>query len=111
MTEVRLLEPVKAVPVAEAFLHGRYGDGESIPGCFSFEEKTDRSFWGYIKFTCPCGCGSFSQLAIGLKTKPQNDVQPTWSWDGNRETPTLTPSIHHIGHWHGYLTAGFWTQA
>ena len=29
-----------------------------------------------------------------------------WGWDGNEETPTLQPSIHVIGFWHGYLTAG-----
>lgn len=41
-----------------------------------------------------------------------------WAWDGNRECPTLTPSISASAHveggapnnfyeaWHGYLTAG-----
>lgn len=36
-----------------------------------------------------------------------------WTWDGNREAPTLTPSILHWGGgrgqpatWHGYLRAG-----
>jgi Family of unknown function (DUF6527) len=29
-----------------------------------------------------------------------------WGWDGNEEKPTLQPSIHVIGRWHGYLTAG-----
>ncbi len=33
-----------------------------------------------------------------------------WVWDGNKEAPTLTPSIkctHHDGRiFHGYLTAG-----
>jgi hypothetical protein len=29
-----------------------------------------------------------------------------WGWDGNPETPTLTPSILAPGQWHGYLTAG-----
>lgn len=29
-----------------------------------------------------------------------------WGWDGNRDRPTLTPSIHWLGHWHGYLTSG-----
>lgn len=31
---------------------------------------------------------------------------PVWGWDGNEEKPTLNPSIHVIGHWHGYLEAG-----
>lgn len=29
-----------------------------------------------------------------------------WGWDGNTETPTLTPSIEDKGHWHGFLRAG-----
>lgn len=29
-----------------------------------------------------------------------------WGWDGNEDRPTITPSIHHVGVWHGYLTAG-----
>lgn len=45
-----------------------------------------------------------------------SDGRDTWEWDGNREAPTLTPSIlkwqldkhgKRVGeHWHGYLTAG-----
>jgi len=29
-----------------------------------------------------------------------------WGWDGNEDKPTLTPSIYHVGVWHGYLRAG-----
>lgn len=31
---------------------------------------------------------------------------PRWQWDGNRESPTLSPSLHCIGHWHGFLRNG-----
>lgn len=31
---------------------------------------------------------------------------PSWQWDGNREAPTLSPSINVIGRWHGWLRAG-----
>jgi hypothetical protein len=41
------------------------------------------------------------------------DGKKPWSWDGNREAPTLSPSILHRGNgrqqpatWHGYLRAG-----
>lgn len=30
----------------------------------------------------------------------------SWEWDGNEEAPTLTPSVHQIGHWHGFIRAG-----
>jgi hypothetical protein len=29
-----------------------------------------------------------------------------WKWDGNKESPTLSPSILIHGKWHGWLRAG-----
>jgi len=29
-----------------------------------------------------------------------------WGWDGNVDKPTLTPSIHSPGQWHGFLRDG-----
>ena len=34
---------------------------------------------------------------------------PCWQWDGNREAPTITPSIQirgSQGEWHGWMTEG-----
>lgn len=32
---------------------------------------------------------------------------PIWSWDGNREAPTITPSILNLSTgWHGFMRAG-----
>ena len=31
---------------------------------------------------------------------------PSWDWNKNRDKPTLTPSLHLPGVWHGYLTNG-----
>ena len=33
-------------------------------------------------------------------------VPPVWQWDGNKEAPTLSPSINVIGVWHGWLKNG-----
>lgn len=106
MTEVRLAAPVKATLVDDALTAG-------IAGAFSFEESEDKAkCWGFLRALCPCGCEAFHRLPIGLATKPEKvDGRATWRWDGNRAAPTLSPSIHHIGHWHGYLRAGFWVQA
>lgn len=30
-----------------------------------------------------------------------------WGWDGNYDAPTLVPSIHAKGIWHGFLEKGF----
>lgn len=65
-----------------------------------------------IMFGCPCGCGELR--SVGFDT--HESARPRWHWDGNRDTPTLTPSLwikqrdaagNDVGdHWHGFLTAG-----
>lgn len=30
----------------------------------------------------------------------------SWEWDGNREKPTLNPSVHAVGCWHGWVRSG-----
>ena len=53
-------------------------------------------------------------LPITLADKRSEHVQGkgAWEWNGNRESPTLTPSILvHVSRdqpdkWHGYLTDG-----
>lgn len=63
-----------------------------------------------LAYVCPCGCKEWRQIGVG---EPK-DTRVSWAWDGNETTPTLTPSIRHIGgaeercHWHGFLTAGAW---
>ncbi len=68
------------------------------------------SYFGSI---CPCGCGTFTYLPISALDKPT--THPSWSFDGNLEAPTLSPSIFHHNadgpHWHGWLKGGWWTQA
>lgn len=34
-----------------------------------------------------------------------------WGWDGNRENPTLTPSIDVHGSWHGWIRNGEMVEA
>lgn len=38
---------------------------------------------------------------------------PDWLWDGNKQAPTLAPSIRRMGGcaFHGYLQAGVWNSA
>ncbi len=37
---------------------------------------------------------------------PSMNTNPSWEWDGNETAPTLTPSVHLPGSWHGWFTAG-----
>lgn len=37
---------------------------------------------------------------------PGVDQDAVWNWDGNRNQPTLTPSLHWVDVWHGWMRAG-----
>jgi hypothetical protein len=81
-------------------------DIENAPaGSFEFYKSGEREIAGMI-YCCPCGCRKLGALAF----RPH--PSPSWEWDGNKEQPTLSPSVHDIPngktHWHGYLRAGVW---
>lgn len=97
MAEVKLPAPVKAK---------RFDDidqVEGVPGAFEYFKSGDRYPAGMI-YCCPCGCRQTGSLHF------RPDASPSWDWDGNLETPTLNPSVHHVGHWHGFLEKGYWKQ-
>lgn len=62
---------------------------------------------GRLIYFCPRGRGLCGGISIGNGFKP-GAGRPSWTWDGNADAPTLTPSIDCQGGcgWHGYLTAG-----
>lgn len=76
------------------------------PGDFEITQADDgqRSFW----MVCP-GCQCLTVLA--LRPVVSGEPRPSWQWDGNETAPTLDPSIHHLGCWHGWLRAGQFTVA
>lgn len=81
------------------------GDDPLGPKQGEFEIKTEpsgqRRFW----FMCPGPCKGMSALALRPVVDSSYDKQ-SWEFDGNEDSPTLTPSILHVGCWHGWLTAG-----
>lgn len=83
-------------------------DTEGKPGAFFFLDSSSGQVDPALGFMCPCGCGSEACVTIGRGHKPEGNH--TWLWDGNREQPTLDPSIKRVGgcKWHGYLKAGVW---
>ncbi len=107
MGEVRIPAPVRARFVTR----DEFWDEDMrcpIPGAIYIAEADDGGP-GRWYYSCPCGCGASGGLRVAVAVKPEQS--PSWVWDGNRDAPTLHPSIHHIGHWHGWLKAGFFTQA
>lgn len=79
---------------------GRVGD-------WAFDETTAGLI--FICIVLPNGTpeGSFVRLPL----TPIDSVQNWWEWDGNREAPTISPSINNMPHWksagwHGFMRAG-----
>lgn len=89
-------ESVDAVHVAgfqEAIKHG--------PGAFYFSKNHS-----HLLFVSP-GLIIVSSVCITRGDDMVNaNNMPLWKWDGNTEKPTLSPSLHLSGTWHGFLRSG-----
>ena len=103
MGEVKT-NPVEAkhVPNKDEFRHPHES---RVPGSFHVEEEDEGGVRDFY-YCCPCGCGAIGMMFVGENFKP--DESPSWEWNGSLEKPTLRPSVHHVGHWHGWLTDGVW---
>lgn len=85
-------------------------DGEpGPPGAFKFWSYAEGEAPAGLNFVCPCGC----KAVLGVRfTNRSGEIGATWSWNGDREKPTVTPSILHMAgcRWHGYLTDGVFQE-
>jgi hypothetical protein len=69
-----------------------------LPGDFCFDEERK-----HIYLILPG-----TKHPDSLRIQKGNPGGPrVWGWDGNEEKPTLSPSIHAPGEWHGFLIDGF----
>lgn len=57
----------------------------------------------YIYLSLPGDAGGWCAIEV-KRGGPGGDR--VWGWDGNEDKPTLTPSIHAPGQWHGHLVNG-----
>lgn len=107
---------VRTQPVAASFLLREDFWGKDmvclVPGSIlrnSLVDSDDQPEQGeHWYYACPCGCGRAGGLYVGTPDKPTR--KPSWAWNGDVLRPTLTPSVHHVGHWHGFLTDGMWVS-
>lgn len=100
------MSEIKTPPVAAQHIPDKEEFGEKlIPGSFRITspDSEDAFFW----YVCPCGC-TRAVLSIGKNFKPEQG--PSWQWNGSFDKPTLSPSVHHVGHWHGWLRDGVWVS-
>lgn len=79
-------------------------DHRGTPGAIDLRTFDGAGRVAGIGFICPCGCGQEGWLPF------RPEPSPSWEWDGNREKPTLRPSVLQRNgcRWHGWLRAGVW---
>lgn len=96
---------MKAIIVADI------DDGDGLkPGAIEMRTRYADSGVAGFAFRCPCGCGREGWLPIRAAGAGRTQT-PEWEWDGDREAPTLFPSVFNSGmpcRWHGWLHAGVW---
>ena len=76
---------------------------EGTPGAFCFEANDAGLF-----YNCPCGCETQGFIPFAGKVTGHKH---SWNWDGNKDQPTLLPSIQRTTgcKWHGHLKVGIWS--
>jgi hypothetical protein len=87
-------------------------DGEFAPGDFQFQPVTQDGVTGeYLLYTCPRHPGSMCGVPLKPLSNPPHNSG--WTFDGNRDAPTLAPSVNCVGGcgWHGWIQAGTWSDA
>lgn len=89
-------------------VQGHYKESHSDlkdPGDFMYAGAIGHDRVDSLLFICPCGCG-----VLGALSFDPNNEGPKWAWNGNREKPTLSPSIQKTCEcrWHGHLVNGVW---
>lgn len=75
---------------------------EGPPGAFLIK---DASVNGELFKHIWCKLPSGGIGCLALSPAPPA-AGPAWGFDGNMDKPTLTPSVHQIGDWHGFFRAG-----
>lgn len=76
--------------------------GDLEPGDFYVETDERGQLW--FCFCYPNGVGG--RIPLKPLLDPTTNSGHSWTWDGNTDKPTLTPSVHAFHMWHGYFTAG-----
>jgi hypothetical protein len=84
---------------------------DRLPGDFDIRADADGQRWLWL--CCP-GCRGVTPLAL-RPLLPKHVAcaieHRSWAASGGDDAPTIRPSIHHVGCWHGWFTAGQLTAA
>lgn len=98
-TDAPIMKWALGTKEADGYLHRR----DLAPGTANIRTLDD----GHTIFTyvCPCGCGAVT--FVGIEVDPDAS-RHEWKWDGNKEKPTLEPSLQQNSacRWHGFMRDG-----
>lgn len=87
----------------------RVRDQDAVKSLGDFAWRVEENGDRYLLFTVPRPLPDNPKgwlfNCLPVKQGP-NESGRHWGWDGNEEQPTLTPSIHALGHWHGWIREG-----
>ena len=78
-------------------------------GHFIWGKERDGIRYLYIRLPGESGPDAIRCRRRGAPRSPKPSDRSNgaeWEWDGDEDKPTLTPSIHAPGIWHGFLIAG-----
>lgn len=65
----------------------------------------------YIMMLIPCvSRANYTHCNIPVRPAKLENGH-SWEWDGNEDKPTLTPSVHAVGVWHGWIREGVMSEA
>jgi hypothetical protein len=82
-------------------------NGYARPGDFFWQiEDGKRS----LVVALPCKGGDYG-LWVNWTIGHKNHCNASWSWDCNEAAPTLNPSLHWVGAWHGWVRNGELVEA
>lgn len=70
------------------------------PGDWTFSSDDEHPKW--LRFGCPRGTG---ECTVPIRPQTTRDGHG-WNFDGNRDAPTLTPSINCLSEYNGHPSAG-----
>lgn len=97
--------PIKMVLVPRWEKNG--ADGRPRPGDFFYEIEDGKR---NIVIAMPCKGGDYG-IYIAWSIGHKNACNAQWSWDGNEDVPTMNPSLHWVGAWHGFVKNGELVEA
>ena len=100
------MDPLRAIAFRD-----RAGLKGAPPGAVYFTDRGHGAV-SHLWFLCPCGCGTFRKITVGLDHRPAHVVQ-SYSWNGSITEPSLRPAIRLAAQegckgWHGQLRGGYW---